>query len=109
MKKATIAPAYVALFAGLSDVAQKHGYALAAHGSLVTDFDIVAVPWTPGAVSAEELVTAIAKHLTVCSEKVLPGLSEPEVKPHGRLAWLIPLKWGAIDISVIPRVIAELT
>lgn len=30
----------------------------------------------------------------------------PGIKPHGRLAWTIPLWWGAyIDLSVMPIVV----
>ncbi len=105
MKAPSIAPAYVPLYVGLTEVARKHGYALAAHGSVVTDFDLVAVPWTDSAIPAQELIDAIAKHLTICLETVgFSGndFSKPELRPHGRQAWLIPLKWGALDISVMP-------
>jgi hypothetical protein len=77
----------------------------------VTDFDLVAIPWKDNASAAQELIDAMAKHLSICLETVGrfgeggDDFSKPELKPHGRLAWLIPLKWGALDISVMPRIL----
>ena len=111
MKPSTIAPAYVILYAGLSEIARKHGYALAVHGSVVTDFDLVAVPWKEDVSVAETLIRAFAAQLNICLETAgLAGESfaEPSLRPHGRKSWLIPLKWEwALDISVMPRLIQE--
>lgn len=54
------AVAYACLYQRLAQVARDHGYALAMHGSLVADLDLVAVPWTPDAVSDMALASALA-------------------------------------------------
>lgn len=110
MKKPTHAPAYVAMFPVLSEIAQANGYALAIHGSVQRDFDLVAIPWTNAAKEPFELVTAIAKTYQLDLNK-LDGngvpFTEPEVKPHGRLAWFLPLQWAGLDLSIMPRQMKE--
>lgn len=92
------------------------GYALATHGSLSRDIDIIACPWTPDAVSAEELATAIITTVQSHNDGIALVLNDgkdeyderrrnPSKKPHGRLAWSIHLGGGPyIDLSVMPRV-----
>ena len=46
MKAPTRAPFYAAMYHGLCDVARAHGYALAIHGTVTSDLDIIACPWT---------------------------------------------------------------
>lgn len=102
-KKPTYAPAYmVGIYPALATKAKVLGYALALHGSLQRDLDVIAVPWTNDAVSPEELVTALCEEFDVSPNH---DINKPEAKPHGRLAWSIPLWWGAyIDLSVIPPI-----
>ena len=46
MKPANRAAVYAAaLYPDLAEIAREHGYALAVHGSLARDFDLIAVPW----------------------------------------------------------------
>lgn len=79
-------------------VAKEHGYALALHGSMIRDFDFIAVPWTEEASSSEVVVEAIR---TACGGIIR---DEPIVKkPHGRRGWIIHLCGGPyIDLSVMP-------
>ena len=106
MKEPTFAPAYVGLFPILSEVAQKHGYALAVHGSVSRDFDLVAVPWIKDASEAAALMIAIANQIHISMggrQGNMVPLSTPEQKPHGRLSWAMPISCGAmIDLSVMP-------
>lgn len=105
MKSPTHAPVYLSLYPALSEIANQHGYALAVHGSLVSDFDLVAIPWTTDAVSALTLVTTIADYVSlICgANHDLAPIMEPEQKPHGREAWSIPMGAGSvIDLSVMP-------
>jgi hypothetical protein len=112
MKPPTFAPAYVGLFPILAEVAQRRGYALAVHGSVSRDFDLIAVPWTDEAVPVEDLVRAIARQVGISDGSVFSlsrCVASFEQKPHGRIAWSIPLSCGAyIDLSVMPRVLEEL-
>jgi hypothetical protein len=107
---ASRAPAYCALVPAITKVAREFGYAVAVHGSMTTDLDLVLVPWVDEASPAEDVVEAI--RLLIGGRKrgcdVLPG-----TKPLGRLAWTFYLtEEGAksytathpyIDISVTPR------
>ena len=45
MKPATRAPFYASIYHGLAEVARKHGYALAIHGTVTSDLDLIAVPY----------------------------------------------------------------
>ena len=89
----------------LAEVARGVGYALALHGSMTNDLDLVAVPWTDDAGTPEDLVDALGAAIRWTREGDAFG---PERKPHGRIAWKIPLLAGAsIDLSVMPRTSVE--
>lgn len=99
---------YAFLYTDLVRVARNHGYALAIHGSMERDLDIIACPWVDDAVSAEELAEAIAEEasgvLLVDHDGGKRQGRDPEQKPHGRLSWSIHLGGGPyIDLSVMPR------
>jgi len=105
MKPATFAPVYVSLFPHLSEIANKNGYALAAHGSVQRDFDLIAVPWTDDPSSTEVLISEIANYLKIFEDIFGLEMHGPEQKPHGRIAWLLATGFGsAIDISVMPTI-----
>lgn len=101
-KKPTYAPAYlVGIYPALAKKSIELGYALALHGSLQRDLDIIAVPWTDSAVDPITLVAALCDEFNVAPNH---EINKPEIKPHGRLAWSIPLWWGAyLDLSVLGR------
>lgn len=90
---------YATLYPKLREVARQHGYALALHGSLVKDLDVVAVPWTE---DAADPVT-LAKALTTRAHGFIPegGIAE---RLHGRIAVTIHLVGpaGYIDLSIMP-------
>lgn len=86
--------------------ARRKGYALAVHGSLLRDIDVLACPWVPRAAGPRGLLRAIIEavrgtnlvRFCDCPSK------HPTVKPHGRLAWSIHMDGGTyIDLSVMPR------
>lgn len=99
-KKPTYAAAYVVgIYPALVTRARQLGYALSLHGSLQRDLDLIAVPWTDEATDPKTLVQELCKEFDVAPNH---DIDKPEIKPHGRLAWSIPLWWGAyIDLSVI--------
>lgn len=82
-------------------LAHLRGYAVAVHGSLAKDMDLVAIPWTDKACSAEELVAAVIE-ATRASD--LPQCKNPGIKPHGRKVWTLNLLgFGMyIDFGVMP-------
>lgn len=100
MKPATYAPVYCSIYPDLAEVVRAHGYALAIHGSLQRDFDLICVPWTETAADPlkviEDVTERFALHLA----------GESTDKPHGRKAYtLIFGSWGtSIDLSFMPRV-----
>tara|TARA_R110002050_G_scaffold69003_2_gene149419 strand:+ start:380 stop:808 length:429 start_codon:yes stop_codon:yes gene_type:complete len=136
MKDANRAPWYGCLYHGLAEIARKHGYALAIHGSVLSDLDLVAVPWTEKAVSAEELRDVLMKHIGALdyegltrrqfpdNPKLVAEILENEekrkaergepydesgatLKPHGRRAWNLYMDFGCkVDLSVMPRVLS---
>jgi hypothetical protein len=107
------------LLPALRCVAEQCGYALAVHGSLERDIDLIAAPWRICAVGPERVaeqifnvckcVTGFAKWCGNWDEtsdfKPGPGtLPNPERKPYGRLGYSILLSGGPyIDLSVMPR------
>lgn len=117
MKPVSPAAAYVAMIPTLTEAAREVGYALAVHGSMGRDFDIVAIPWTDEAGTAEQLILRLLAvfpyaHLTHRTEpkegeKRDPSQSNGDVaavKPHGRLAWSLHFERGLyLDVSVMPR------
>jgi hypothetical protein len=97
---ATVVTFYAALYPALRETARQHGYALALHGSLGRDLDLVAVPWVEDAAHPETLVAALTE--TAGGFAVPQAVAE---KPHGRVAVVIALgrSGGMIDLSIMPR------
>jgi hypothetical protein len=78
-------------------VARQHGYAVAVHGSLARDIDLIAVPWRP---DVRNDPNADPRDFTK---------RNPEPKFHGRLGWSIFVTSTGrggystyIDLSVMP-------
>lgn len=93
---------YCQLFPELVEIANFKGWALAIHGSIQRDLDLVAVPWVESASPEQELVDAFVEQLAGVLAQHRAGTAAP--KPHGRRAYTIILRGGAfIDLSVMPR------
>lgn len=92
-----------AILPPVREVAMFNGYAIAVHGSLKRDIDLIAVAWTDQAKSADELVRVIQGAIGGVLGNCL-RISEPTKKPHGRVAYTLihPGFVGEIDLSVIP-------
>lgn len=84
--------------------AQFKGYAVAVHGSLKRDIDLVAIAWTEQACPPAELISAICGAVGGVLGNCLQQKTPPTDKPHGRLAVILihPGFIGEIDLSVIP-------
>lgn len=84
--------------------ARNHGYALAVHGSLLRDVDLIAVPWVRRCKAPSTFIKAIFGIVRAMAgrEKVYVRINKkPEVKPHGRLGWSLFFSRDAyLDISV---------
>ncbi|HCM30577.1 MAG TPA: hypothetical protein DIC32_02045 [Acinetobacter radioresistens] len=107
MKQATFSPVFASMYCGLCDIARNNGYALTVHGTMNLDFDLVAIPWTDQAIEPEDLIKLIADRCNLLTgQEFGTGIyqQDAEIKPHGRLAWLIIVGSGAaLDISVMPK------
>jgi hypothetical protein len=101
MKDPNYAPVYCALYPQLAEVTRAHGYALAIHGSLGRDMDLVCIPWVDSPSEPEQVIEAITSKFHL---RAVGG--PPTKKPHGREAWTISVGFGEcfLDLSFMPRV-----
>jgi hypothetical protein len=85
MKPANFAPAYLGLYPELAEVTRSHGYALAAHGSMARDFDLICIPWIEDASEPDVVVKAI-------------------IREHGRIVYTLSISFGEcfLDFSFMP-------
>lgn len=102
------AASYTALYPLLCEAVRPLGYALAIHGSMNRDMDLVAIPWVEDAADPEE----VAKVITEQIQGFTGWDREPgNLKLHGRRNWLIWFKgvdiaMGGgthIDLSIMPK------
>lgn len=102
MKGANFAPVYCALYPKLAEITRKHGYALAVHGTLGRDMDLICIPWVP--VVSEP--RTVIDEMTSTFDLWLLFEGKPTAKEHGREAYTICIGFGecAIDLSFMPRV-----
>ena len=100
------------------EAAKPCGYAIALHGSMERDLDLVAAPWVEDAADYDGLIGAIRKALSaeLGAGKVY-FRPDPQVGPHGRRwanfyfsgAVAVDTNAGAfpfIDLSIMPRIAA---
>ena len=99
MKEPNLAPWYAVVYPWLCEVCRANGYALAVHGSVARDLDLIAIPWTDQAVEAEELIESVRKEVDGCH------ITDFEEKPHGRRAWSVCFPGGeaVVDFGVMPK------
>lgn len=98
---------YAQLLPKIREAGKTLGYAIAIHGSMSRDLDLLAAPWIENAQPAEALVEVIADAVRgfVIGDVTARGtVDQPTIQPHGRRSWNIC--WGGnpmIDLSVMPR------
>ena len=99
---------YAQLLPRIREVAKGLGYAIAIHGTMARDLDLLAVPWIDDASEPLDLVKAIHEEVggfVIGDLKDRGKVSdEPTRQPHGRLSWNIA--WGGrafIDLSIMPK------
>ena len=99
MKKANFAPLYAIWYPTLSEIARKNGYALAIHGSLARDMDLILVGWTNNVKSVR---TVIHKFCEILNCKSLPPIKKPLGRERYRLFFDTKEYDGAyLDVSCI--------
>lgn len=96
--KPSYAPVYAAIYPDLAKIARKHGYALAVHGSLQRDFDIIGIPWILHASDPADCVS------TIVEEFDIQVVGDPTEHQHGRVVWTISIGHGEcfLDLSFMP-------
>lgn len=108
-ERAAFPSLYCAIYPDILPIARSLGYAIAVHGSVSRDLDLIAVPWTEDAKPAEELVEAIRKTFDGWIGGASVGHPYGD-KPHGRRAWSIMLGGHAfVDLSIVPVIEKEAT
>jgi hypothetical protein len=84
--------------ARIRQIARECGYAVGVHGSEIRDLDLIAVPWTLDATSADDLRIALIDGLPAVY------LDADTKKPHGRVGYILAIEDERnIDLSVMPR------
>jgi len=89
---------YAAMWEDLRKAALEVGWALALHGSLASDMDIMAMAWTEGAVRPLEMILALKK----CFDKPKEIHLTETSMPNNRMVYTLSI-WADfyLDINVI--------
>ena len=95
-------PAFYALmYSALKAAALEGGWALAIHGSVVKDLDLVAIAWTNDSIKIDELLDDFAKIIGQSNEKKAK-FTGPHYMPAGRIVYTLSIAADIyIDLSVV--------
>jgi len=87
------------MYVQLTEICRANGYALAVHGSMARDFDLIAVPWVEAPSDPEVVVSLITNQLAVSR------VGELGIKEHGRICYTLAM-YGEFffDFSFMPTV-----
>lgn len=91
---------YAAMWNDFRQAALDKGWALALHGSLANDMDIMAMPWTETASTDEEMINALRSCFT---EPIFIGIQITDM-PNNRKVFTLSI-WSDfyLDINVIKQ------
>lgn len=89
---------YAFLYMRMVDVLRPLGYAVALHGSMMNDLDVVAIPWIKEAVGDAAVLEELKEQLGLV---MISG--DMGDKPHGRRAWSLVWKDShlVVDLSIM--------
>lgn len=98
MQPASYAPIYIGIYPELAELCRVHGYALAVHGSLSRDFDLICIPWVKYPSTPQILIDDIVNTFA------LTQIGNSSTKEHGRIVYTISISFGEcfIDLSIMP-------
>ena len=90
---------YASLWPDLREAALDCGWALGLHGSLASDMDIMAMPWTENAIHPLEMILKLKK----CFTDTKIDVSETPM-PNNRMVYILSI-WADfyLDINIIQR------
>lgn len=95
---------YVVYFGLLQQIFNKNGYALCVHGSIMKDFDLVAIPFDHK-ISPHDKVLTEVKEMVGLSKQEVVGYRMTGLEPHGRMCYAIECGGGGyFDISFTPTI-----
>lgn len=88
-----------AMYPEIAAIGRKHGYAVAVHGSLARDLDLIAIPWVDECGDPQDVIDEILRAYAV---ELIGDVGQ---KPHGRIAFTLSCGWGhcAIDMQFMPK------
>lgn len=81
---------YTVVYPEMRKIAADRGWALGLHGSLTSDMDLMAMPWTENAVPADELMAALNR-LFMDNGSPWKVKKDSTSKPNGRVVYTIPI------------------
>jgi len=92
---------YACIYPDLLKIALDCGWALGLHGSLTSDFDIMAMAWTEDAKPIEDLIKSLCE-LFIDNPYLKNEIKPFTDKPKNRIVYTIPI-WADfyLDINVI--------
>jgi hypothetical protein len=92
---------YASIYDDLRNAAMGCGWALGLHGSLASDMDIMAMPWTENAKPVEEMIKALSDCFVGCPFKEYHTVPHYD-KPNNRVVYTMSI-WADwyLDINVI--------
>ena len=95
---------YAAMWNDLRKKAIDCGWALALHGSLNSDMDIMAMPWVKDAIPADDMINKLKE--CFYGNDLFPIKKDSVSKPNGRVVYTLAI-WGDfyLDINVIQQTI----
>lgn len=98
MKPANNAPIYCGLYVDLAEIARKHGYAMALHGSMARDFDLICIPWIEVPSSPQVVVDEI------CNTFAIRETGKQDITYHGRMRHTVVLSYNEcfLDLQFMP-------
>jgi hypothetical protein len=102
VKPANYAPVYCALYPDLAEIARKHGYAMAVHGTVGRDFDLICIPWIEAPGTPADVVAEI------CSTFAIREVGKPDTTHHGRIRHTVSISHGEcfLDLQFMPVIAA---
>ena len=91
------------MYPGLCEIFHANGYALACHGSLARDLDLIAIPWAESVSTPAEVLDEVTQKYAVRL------IGDPGQKPWGRIAYTLSCGFGdcSIDLSFLPFLVPE--
>ena len=95
MKEANYAPLYCSMYPKLAEIARSHGYAMAVHGSMASDFDLICIPWVDKPGTPFDVIESILDKFAL--KLIGDG---PTMRLHNRQVWTLSISGKSyLDLS----------